>query len=53
MNNLVEETGELPESLAECLNVYSQLKVSKRKANVKALSRAKKAQMESLESDDE
>ena len=53
MNNLVEETGELPESLAECLNVYSQLKVSKRKANVKALSRAKKAQMESLESDDD
>jgi len=44
MNNLVEETGELPENLAECLNVYSQLKVSKRKANTKALSRAKKAQ---------
>lgn len=44
MNNLVEETEELPENLAECLNVYSQLKVSKRKANTKALSRAKKAQ---------
>ena len=44
MNNLVEETGELPENLAECLNVYSQLKLSKRKANTKALSRAKKAQ---------
>ena len=43
MNNLVEEQGELPEELAECLNVYSQLKVSKRKANTKALSRAKKA----------
>lgn len=43
MNNLVEETGELPEGLAECLNVYSQLKVSKRKANTKALSRAKSA----------
>lgn len=39
MNNLVEETGELP----ECLSVYSQLKVSKRKANTKALSRAKSA----------
>lgn len=46
MNNLVEETGELPEGLAECLSVYSQLKVSKRKANTKALSRAKKAQVE-------
>lgn len=46
MNNLVEEIGELPEGLAECLSVYSQLKVSKRKANTKALSRAKKAQEE-------
>jgi hypothetical protein len=46
MNNLVEETGELTEGLAECLSVYSQLKVSKRKANTKALSRAKKAQEE-------
>lgn len=46
MNNLVEEQGELPEELAECLNVYSQLKVSKRKANTKALNRAKKAQEE-------
>lgn len=44
MNNLVEETGELPEALAECLNVYSQLKVQKRKANIAALNRAKKAQ---------
>ena len=43
MNNLVEESGMLPEELAECLNVYSQLKVSKRRANTKALSRAKKA----------
>lgn len=41
MNNLVEEQGELPEELAECLNVYSQLKVTKRKANTKALNRAK------------
>lgn len=46
MNNLVEEIGELPEGLAECLSVYSQLKVTKRKANTKALSRAKKAQVE-------
>ena len=46
MNDLVEEIGELPEGLAECLSVYSQLKVSKRKANTKALSRAKKAQEE-------
>ena len=43
MNNLVEETGELTEGLAECLSVYSQLKVSKRKANTKALNRAKNA----------
>lgn len=46
MNNLVEEQGELPEELAECLNVYSQLKIAKRKANTKALNRAKKAQEE-------
>ena len=43
MNNLVEETGELTEGLAECLNVYSQLKISRRKANTKALNRAKNA----------
>ena len=43
MNNLVEEQGELPEELAECLSVYSQLKVTKRKANTKALNRAKAA----------
>lgn len=43
MNNLVEEIGQLPEGLADCLNVYSQLKVSKRKANTKALNRAKNA----------
>ena len=46
MNNLVEEQGELPEELAECLNVYSQLKITKRKANTKALNRAKKSQEE-------
>ncbi|GMO03675.1 hypothetical protein LSA36186_19240 [Lachnoanaerobaculum sp. JCM 36186] len=43
MNNLVEETGELTEGLAECLSVYSQLKISRRKANTKALNRAKNA----------
>ena len=43
MNNLVEETGVLPEDLAECLSVYSQLKISRRKANTKALNRAKNA----------
>lgn len=46
MNNLVEEQGEIPEELAKCLSVYSQLKVTKRKANTKALNRAKKAQEE-------
>ena len=46
MNNLVEEIGKLPEGLANCLNVYSQLKVSKRKANIKALNRAKNAKEE-------
>ena len=46
MNNLVEEIGVLPEDLAECLSVYSQLKISRRKANTKALSRAKKVQGE-------
>ena len=46
MNNLVEEIGKLPEDLAECLSVYSQLKISRRKANTWALSRAKKAQEE-------
>ena len=46
MNNLVEEIGKLPEDLAECLSVYSQLKISRRKANTRALSRAKKAQEE-------
>jgi hypothetical protein len=33
-----------PEEMAEVLSVYSELKVSKRKANTKALNRAKKAQ---------
>ena len=44
MNNLAAENdGELPEEMAEVLSVYSELKVSKRKANTKALNRAKKA----------
>lgn len=41
MKSLVEEQGELPEELAECLNVYEQLGIMKRKANTKALERAK------------
>lgn len=36
------EEGELPEELAECLNIYEKLALSKRKANTKALDRAKK-----------
>lgn len=35
------EDGELPEELAECLNIYEKLALSKRKANTKALERAK------------
>ena len=47
MNNLTAENdGELPEELAEVLSVYSELKVSKRKANTKALNRAKAAKEE-------
>lgn len=36
------EEGELPEDLEECLNIYEKLTLSKRKANTKALDRAKK-----------
>lgn len=35
------EDDELPEELAECLNIYEKLTLSKRKANTKALERAK------------
>lgn len=35
------EPGELPEELAACLNIYEKLTLSKRKANTKALDRAK------------
>lgn len=38
----IAEEGELPEELAECLNIYEKLALSKRKANTKALERAKK-----------
>lgn len=41
MKALAEEQGELPEELAECLTVYEQLGIGKRKANTKALDRAK------------
>lgn len=39
--NQMAEEGELPEELLECLNVYEKLGLSKRKANTKALERAK------------
>lgn len=35
------EEGELPEELTECLNIFEKLAISKRKANTKALERAK------------
>ena len=38
---IVEEQGELPEELAEALNVYEKLGISRKKANTKALDRAK------------
>lgn len=38
---LVEEQGELPEELAECISAYEKLGLSKRKANTAALNRAK------------
>lgn len=38
---IVEEAGELPEDLAECLSIYEKLSLSRRKANTKALDRAK------------
>lgn len=39
--NAMAESGELPEELVECLNIYEKLALSKRKANTKALERAK------------
>ena len=39
--NAMAEEGEIPEELLECLNVYEKLGLSKRKANTKALERAK------------
>jgi hypothetical protein len=38
---MAEECEELPEELVECLNIYEKLTLSKRKANTKALERAK------------
>lgn len=39
----LEDAGEeLPEELTACLNIYEKLSISKRKANTKALDRAKK-----------
>ena len=39
--NAMAENDEVPEELLECLNVYEKLALSKRKANTKALERAK------------
>lgn len=38
---IVEENGELPEELAECLSIYEKLTISRKKANTSALNRAK------------
>ena len=38
---MAEECEELPEELVECLSIYEKLTLSKRKANTKALERAK------------
>lgn len=38
---IVEEAGELPEELTEALSIYEKLGLSRRKANTKALERAK------------
>lgn len=38
---IVEEQGELPEDLADALSIYEKLGILRRKANTKALDRAK------------
>lgn len=38
---IVEEQGELPKDLADALSIYEKLGISRRKANTKALDRAK------------
>lgn len=43
---IVEESGELPEELAECLSIYEKLTISRKKANTKALNRAKASRTE-------
>lgn len=42
INNYIEENGELPEQLRNSLNLYTKRSISKRKANVSALEKAKK-----------
>ena len=37
------EDQDLPEDLTQCLNIYEKLTITKRKANTKALDRAKKS----------
>lgn len=39
---IVDEQGELPAELAECISVFDKVGISKRKANTSALERAKK-----------
>lgn len=41
VDELEENNEELPEELADCLNIYEKLSIAKRKANTKALDRAK------------
>lgn len=41
IRSMVEETGEIPLGLQDCINVYERLSISRRKANTKALERAK------------
>lgn len=37
------EDQDLPEDLTQCLSIYEKLTITKRKANTKALDRAKKS----------
>lgn len=39
--SIVEEQGELPAELAECISVYEKMAISRRKANMSALNKAK------------
>lgn len=41
LKSIVDEQGELPEELAECVSVYDKMGLSKRKANMSAINKAK------------